>query len=243
MEKKSPYLQSDVSLHNSTKHPRQRGVALITVMLFLIALTGLAVWSARQSLFGEGMARNQIDRAAAQQAAEAALRDAERDLTTLSSALRTNASCTRSREGPPKSYEFTSDCSLGYCFKDDANYAKSDWSTATNALKTAAESWWPSNKGGDWNNTFTDKPDRTLSSVDLTHCNFKGGVPLGTFTGVPAITGVAVQPEYLIELYDHTKVSTVTKQEEPVYRITARGFGYTQRTQVVLQTIFVPLQE
>lgn len=225
------------------KQTSQRGVALITVMLFLIALTGLAVWTARQSLLGEGMARNQLDRVAATQAAEAALRDAERDLTILQSAIRTGASCTRSREGPPKSYEFTGDCALGYCYKEEANYGTSNWSTATTALKTVAESWWPVNKGGDWNNTFADKPDRTKATADLTHCNFKGGVPLGTFTGIPPITGVAVQPEYLVELYDRTKVSTVTKQEEPVYRITARGFGFTQRTQVVLQTIFVPLQE
>lgn len=221
----------------------QRGIALITVMLFLIALTGLAVWTARQSLLGEGMARNQLDRAAAQQAAEAALRDAERDLTILQSAIRTGASCTRSREGPPKSYEFTGDCTLGYCFKEETNYGTSNWSTATAALKTVAEPWWPVNKGGDWNNTFADKPDRTAAVLDTAHCNFKGGVPIGTFTGIPPITGVAVQPEYLVELYDHTKVSTVTKQEEPVYKITARGFGYTQRTQVVLQTIFVPLQQ
>lgn len=222
---------------------KNRGVALITVMLFLIALTGLAVWTARQSLLGEGLARNQLDRTAATQAAEAALRDAERDLTILTSAIRTNASCTRSREGPPKSYEFTSDCTLGYCFKDEASYGASDWSTATSSNKTVSEPWWPLNKGGDWNNTFSEKPDRTITPADVTRCNFKGGVPLGTFTGIPPITGVAIQPEYLIELYDRTKISTVTKQEEPVYRITARGFGYTQRTQVVLQTIFVPLQE
>ncbi len=43
--------------------------------------------------------------------------------------------------------------------------------------------------------------------------------------------------------YEIKPISRVTTQEEPVYRITARGFGYTQRTQVVLQTIFVPLQE
>lgn len=222
---------------------KNSGVALITVMLFLIALTGLAVWTARQSLLGEGMARNQLDRAAATQAAEAALRDGERDLTILASAMRTNASCTRSREGPPKSFEFTSDCTLGYCFKDEASYGISNWSTATSSNKTVSEPWWPLNKGGDWNNTFSDKPDRTVLPADVTHCNFKGGVPLGTFTGTPPITGVVIQPEYLIELYDRTKISAVTKQEEPAYRITARGFGYTQRTQVVLQTIFIPLQE
>jgi type IV pilus assembly protein PilX len=223
---------------------KNRGVALITVMLFLIALTGLAVWTARQSLLGEGMARNQLDRAAATQAAEAALRDAERDLTTLTSTIRNNASCSRlGREGPPNVAEFSADCTLGYCLKDEASYASSDWSNATAINKSVSEPWWPLDKGGDWNDTFADKPNRTATALDTTHCNFKGGVPLGTFTGVAPITGVAIQPEYLVELYNMTKISPVTKQEEKVYRITARGFGYTQRTQVVLQTIFIPLQE
>jgi type IV pilus assembly protein PilX len=245
MQTKQSYLQTKIMLPAFNPRVKNRGVALITVMLFLIALTGLAVWTARQSLLGEGMARNQLDRAAATQAAEAALRDAERDLTTLTSAIRSKASCSRlGREGPPNVAEFSADCSMGYCIKDnESDYAKSDWSLASISNKFVAESWWPAGKGGDWNNTFIDKPDRTAPTLDTTHCNFKGGVPLGTYTGVAPITGVAIQPEYLVELYNMTKISPVTKQEEKVYRITARGFGYTQRTQVVLQTIFIPLQE
>lgn len=245
MQTKETYLQAKTLSFAMNPTVKSRGVALITVMLFLIALTGLAVWTARQSLMGEGMARNQLDRTVATQAAEAALRDAERDLTTLSSSIRTNASCARvGREGPPNVAEFSSDCSMGYCIKDsESDYAKSDWSLATSSNKSVAESWWPTGKGGDWNNTFSEKPDRTAKTLDKNHCTFKGGVPLGTYTGVAPITGVAIQPEYLVELFNMTKISPVTKQEEKVYRITARGFGYTQRTQVVLQTIFIPLQE
>lgn len=248
MHTKYPNLQEKIVLRASNPTAKARGVALITVMLFLIALTGLAVWTARQSLIGESMARNQLDRAAATQAAEAALRDAERDLTTLTPELRVNASCTRGRDNrPPSANDFANPdlpyCYLGHCFKDEASYSISDWSTASSSNKSVSEPWWPTSKGGEWNDTFSSKPDRTMSPPDVTHCTFTGGVPLGTFTGVPPITGVATQPEYLIEFYNNTKISPVTKQEEKVYRITARGFGYTQRTQVVLQTIFIPLQE
>ena len=119
MQTKETYLQAKTLSFAMNPTVKSRGVALITVMLFLIALTGLAVWTARQSLMGEGMARNQLDRTVATQAAEAALRDAERDLTTLSSSIRTNASCARvGREGPPNVAEFSSDCSMGYCIKD-----------------------------------------------------------------------------------------------------------------------------
>ncbi|OYU45565.1 MAG: pilus assembly protein PilX, partial [Burkholderiales bacterium PBB4] len=85
-----------------------------------------------------------------------------------------------------------------------------------------------------------NKPSRF--PVTATNCGtFTGGVPIGTYTGREAIMGVAVQPEYLIEFF--RRVSSVTYQPTNYYRITARGFGYRQRTQVVLQTIFVPLQE
>ena len=56
---------------------RQRGVALVVVLLFLVAITGISVWTVRQSMLAEGMARNQMDQEVARQAAESALRDAE----------------------------------------------------------------------------------------------------------------------------------------------------------------------
>ncbi|MEO8120703.1 MAG: PilX N-terminal domain-containing pilus assembly protein, partial [Rhodoferax sp.] len=58
------------------QHHSERGVSLVIVMLFLVAITGITVWAARQSMLGEGMARNQLDLEVARQAAEAALRDA-----------------------------------------------------------------------------------------------------------------------------------------------------------------------
>lgn len=220
-------------------HPsrtQQKGVSLVIVMIFLLAITGITVWSVRQSLFGEGAARNQLDQEIARQAAEAALRDAERDILNLSSAQLTNASCTRGKDRPPIAADFTDTCAKGFCLIAEANYASSTWSAASGAV---TEPWWPTGKGGLWNNTFSTKPGR--APVTTTNCTFTGGVPLGTYTGAAAISGVAVQPEYLIELFRRT--SNITYQPTNVYRITARGFGYTQRTQMVLQTIYVPLQD
>ena len=82
--------------------------------------------------------------------------------------------------------------------------------------------------------------------------SFIGGVPLGTYTGVPAVRGVAKQPEYLIEVFrrkhvrinlEETQVTSTgekANQWSTMYRITARGFGYSRRTQVVLQSVFFP---
>jgi len=60
---------------------RQRGTALIIAMLFLVILGMLGVTTMTATTLEERMAGNTRDRDLAMQAAEAALRDAERDLT------------------------------------------------------------------------------------------------------------------------------------------------------------------
>jgi type IV pilus assembly protein PilX len=208
------------------------GVALVTVLLFLVAITGLTVWTARQAMLGEGMSRNQQDLEVARQAAESALRDAERDLGGVKPVA--GKSC--SRGGEILAARFDGACTAGLCFRDDVDYASSQWSTATTGSLLNSEPWWPVGKGGLWNGVGIDKPIR-VPPTDATNCDFRGAVPLGTFTGAPAIRGVAAQPEYLIEYF---RRSVPGRKETPVYRITARGFGYSQRTQIVLQTVYLP---
>ncbi|UCV00610.1 pilus assembly protein PilX [Acidovorax radicis] len=235
---------------------RERGVALVVVLLFLVAITGISVWTARQSMLAEGMARNQMDQEAARQAAESALRDAERDIDNAPlGVLMANASCQRNAsttdtDGISPS-AFSSDCAKGLCLKDDTSYTASDWTVATASNKTVADPWWPKSKGGLWNDDETTKPGR--NPVNSSNCDtFTGGVPLGTYSGVPPVRGVSKQPEYLIEVFqrkhvrinlDETQVTSTgekANQWSTMYRITARGFGYSQRTQVVLQSVFFP---
>lgn len=231
------------------KKHHQRGFALVFVMLLLVAITGVTLWMVKQSTLSEGVARNQQDQEVARQAAESALRDAERDILNFESGLRTNASCSRGvQELNPN--DFSSTCKGGLCYMADANYTSTDWSAASKNNTSVAEPWWPTGKGGLWNDDFDSKPGR--SPVTNKNCDFTGGVPLGTYTGVAALTGVAVQPEYLIEIFRRKNVrmnldeTLVTSQGQDanqwsyMYRVTARGFGYSQRTQVVLQTIYFP---
>lgn len=224
----------------------QRGVALAVVMMFLIAITGISLWTARLSILSEGMARNQTDQAAAWQAAEAALRDAERDFMTAFSSVATNASCSRGKVALNPN-DFSATCTRGLCVFPEASYATASWTAASG---TTAEPWWPSGKSGLWNDDMDSKPGRV--PVDTSNCDFTGGVPLGTYTGTAALTGVARQPEYMIEYFKRknvrmnlveTQVSgqgSNPNEWSAMYRITARGFGYSERTQVVLQTIFMP---
>ena len=93
------------------------------------------------------------------------------------------------------------------------------------------EPWWPTtnSKGGLWG-LDADKPsDAKGAGAD---CTFNGSVPLGTFTGVARLAGVARQPEYLIEY--------ISRGDDKITRITARGFGANANTEVVVQSYFRP---
>lgn len=60
--------------------PRQHGVALITGLIFMVVLTLIGITAARMAGLEERMSGNMRDRSLATQAAEMALRDAERDI-------------------------------------------------------------------------------------------------------------------------------------------------------------------
>jgi type IV pilus assembly protein PilX len=205
----------------------QSGVALVVVLLLLLVITGLALFSARYATMGEGMARNQLDAERARQAAESALRDAERDLLLADGAAPAGALCPRAAVRPVFNNfsAFTASCPAGQCALPETTYTQSSYTSGS----TTAEPWWPAEAGGLWNNTFDSKPRGATPN-----CNFNGGVPIGTFTGAAAIAGVARQPEYLIEIVRRGSGRLV------FFRITARGFGVSERTQVVLQTYFQP---
>lgn len=212
------------------RHLQQRGVAMLVVLVFTLALTGLAIVSAKLALQGEGMARNQLDNQVARQAAEAALRDGERDLMLLSGVKSATATCARGAERPVMSQVvlFDSACTHGQCAYRDDTRGTANFANASTTQR--GEAWWPSAKGGLWNNTVTDKPSALTRSDDSKCASFTGAVPLGVYTGASPIDGVVQQPEYLIE--------PIRRANTYFFRITARGFGYRQGTEVVVQSYF-----
>jgi type IV pilus assembly protein PilX len=196
------------------------GIALPVVLMFLLIITISAVYSIRRSTLAEGVTRNQLDYEVARQSAEAALRDAERDLFSSLTSKPASALCDRSAARPlrdklvPGLWDST--CPTGQCRVSPDYLASSNYATVTNP-----QPWWPASKSGLWGN-----------NQNLSTCSFSGGVPIGTFTGTPQISGVARQPEYLIEWID--------RESDPVMRVTARGFGADVNTEVVLQSYVRP---
>lgn len=200
-----------------------RGIALPIVLMFLLIITIAAAYGVRRATLGEGITRNQLDYEVARQAAEAALRDAERDLFPPSLIKPGGAVCDRSL-GRPVSTKFypglwTSGCRRGQCYSLPSYLAASDY---TASPTTNPQPWWPASKSGRWGD----------NEIVPASCEFNGGVPIGTYTDTPGVTGVARQPEYLLEWIDRTT--------DPVIRVTARGFGADINTEVVLQTYIKP---
>lgn len=209
----------------------QQGVAMLVVLIFTLALTGIAIVSARLALMGESVARNQLDLQVARQAAEAALRDAEKDLMIANGAkVFPGALCLRNdvyveRPVMDKVDQFTPNCLRGQCAVRESDRPKVDFAKAASD-PARGEAWWPEDRGGLWGVPGKNKPK---AKSDPTCATFTGGVPLGVFTGANPIKGVAAQPEYLIELIRRNGV---------FFRITSRGFGYRMGTEVVLQSYF-----
>jgi type IV pilus assembly protein PilX len=206
---------------------RQTGVTLPVVLMFLLILTVAASFGIRRSTLAEGISRNQLDYEVSKQAAEAALRDGERDIF-LNAGTQPGAICTRAAGLRPiilkntqggtnvKPMNYTDKCLTGQCGFSVSYYASSNYQAGVNP-----EPWWPTDKGGLWNSGRV---------VNAGTCGtFEGGVPLGTFTGAPAVRGVALQPEYLIEEVGRSNAETI-------FRITARGFGADVRTETVVQS-------
>jgi type IV pilus assembly protein PilX len=200
---------------------RQRGATLLVTLLFLIILTMLGISAMSGSTTEERMARNSRDYNVAFQAAEAALRDAERDLTGQAPYSRPGF---LAGEGIPGQTGFMADCGLS----DTTNSYKGLCDTLTSA---PASPVWVSVSGGD--------PWRETNSPSVAYGTYTGRTPFPTCaTATERTSCVARQPRYLIE----ARVNSVDAgTPEYIYRITARGFGPQETTVVSLQQNFKPL--
>jgi type IV pilus assembly protein PilX len=205
---------------NSTSH-KQHGGALITGLIMLVAMTMLGITALQSASLEERMSGNSRDRNIALQAAEAALRDAERDIMALradgTSCPDGTVGCRPDGMRDENTYGFDQNCgsiatgSHGQC---------EDSRTANYFAAVNGQPW--------------------TASATLLHAN---AVVYGTFTGAnPAALGVitdtdgdgaADHPRYLIEKFKDSG-------QKVYYRITARASGAQVGTGVVLQEIFTP---
>jgi type IV pilus assembly protein PilX len=192
----------------------QRGVVLFIALIFLIVLTLLGV-----SLFGvssdeEKMARNFRDTELAYEATEAALHDAEIRVSGFYAYA--NSPVGVGPATPVVPTAFNSSCTGGLCSHADSTQpVESNYGLMSMASPSV---------------TLGDCPGAG-------GCN---GAGTGTTTGSPAVSGVAQQPRYLVEILPWTPPGEdANNPDKSAYLITARGVGRSQNTQVVLQEIWL----
>lgn len=172
---------------------RQRGVALIFSMVFLLILTLITVTAMRHSILEERMAGNTVDHNRAFQAAEAALMDAERYLQSAT-------------------LDPFTDVHGRYKLNADNRPA---WVPGITS---------ESNEDGGFITYGLDRP--------------------GAGDQASAILGLALQPEYIIESFPPVPApggsleSGVPLSDLERFRVTARGFGGSESTVVILQSTY-----
>ena len=197
---------------------RQRGAILIISLMFLVVLTMLALTTMGGITLEERMSGQYRDLNVAFQAAESALRDAERDIWHTGTASATKrAAAISGRTG----------------FGDGSDTANGSCSTDTGLIGRGlcfanAEGPFPPYLNADLG------PTSTIA------------VPYGRFTGATALPGVSAQPRYIVEAIWKNIVPTPTLQSlSPVanvttyYRITSQGSGVNPNTRVTLQEMYL----
>jgi type IV pilus assembly protein PilX len=188
----------------------QQGAVLVVALLFLVILTLLGTTVAQMSSLEERMSRNMRDRSIAMQAAELALRDAERDVLNVGAAQRNISGDT----------SFEADC------------GGSTAGTADDGLCYGGVQGFASQTPNGTNYTFVTTAGTTID-IDMTAAP---SVAYGTFTGAAAIQFLSAQPRYLLERFS----KDFDGKNALYYRITARAQGVNSNTVVWLQEVFTP---
>lgn len=181
-------------------------------MMFLVVLTLLAISLLRTGILEEKMVSASRDWNLAFQAAESALRDAEREIKTGTRII--------GQAGFQSGCSATTDVNgAGLCMPN----------LCTNTAAT-----------GDCLPIWIDLSKKQADSGWISGASAGKSIAYGTYTGVSALSGVAAQPRYIIEVLTVPDASSLKVQagqpsQKYLYRATAVGFGASTATRVMLQ--------
>lgn len=211
-----------------------QGFVLVVVLIFLIVATVLGISSIQRTILQERIAGGERERQLAFQAAELALRDAERDLLELDN---NNAVCVTCR---PEE------------FGRDPN---NPFVNQSNSIPTAIALG-----DGDCNKGICRdlNPDKTISPARTDWVGYQKRVAYGTYTNAAAQWnfprtgaqpggGKLRLPAYIVEYLGRYQSGGSTSGGSPVYRITAWGWDSSADSAttnppaptVTLQEVFV----
>jgi len=218
-----------MTLHFRSRTPRaERGAVLVVSLMFLVVLTLLALTSMSGTTLEERMAGQYRDLNLAFQSAEAALRDAERDLFGVT-AVGAPAPGT---PGGARANVISGRTGFG-----DGNDTANGTCTDSGNVNYGRGLCYPRDPG-----VHPRFPTADLSAASTV------AVPYGTYTSATPLLGVSNQPRYLIEAIWSGVPAGPTQSigagagPPTYYRITARGFGANQNTRITLQEMYLKPQ-
>ena len=216
--------------HNRNTAPsHQHGLSLVVVLMLLVIISMLGVASMQISMMGERGARNDRDMQLAWQGAEAALVDAEIDLSGPNSASASRTALIAANPVVPDSGCSTSANWRGFCSRVTFGQAKPSW-LLVNFLDTS-------------NLTAPTVAFGTFTGRSFANAGQASG------TGIQA----ALAPRYIIEdvttsgagggsvvgsTYRSAGAAGTRASTDRLYRVTAMGFGPRSDIQAALQTIY-----
>lgn len=236
------------------------GFVLITSLIFLVVLSMLTLMALRKSLFEERMSGNDRDTYVAREAAELALRDAERDIlgqrfdgqycavvgaSTCGGNLRqtgnrpanaTDAGNFWIASNPQ--FQTMGTITLNSSARPGSLTGTNIGVYTRDSTTTCGKPLW---QAADWdaNSPPTARRCTDASSIVRT-------VIFGEFTGAPNTFGTGARlPRYLIEIFDAQDMG-IYNSNKVFFRITAVGFGRVGKddgnlTSVTLQSVYSPL--
>lgn len=239
-----------------------RGFVLVTSLIFLVVLSLLTLMALRRSLFEERMSGNDRDTYIAREAAELALRDAERDILGQRfdgqyCAVVGSATCgTNLRPSGTRPANATDAGNFWIASNPAFSTIGAATITSTSrptsidgtnlgvygrdATTVCGKSLW---LAADWD-AASPPANATKRCTDAS--SFVRTVVYGEFTGAPNTFGTGVRlPRYLIEIFDARDMG-IYNSNKIFVRITAVGFGRLSRddgnlTSVTLQSVYSPL--
>ena len=201
---------------------RERGAILIVTLLFLVILTMLGVTAMTGTTMEERMAGNARDGSIALQAAEAALRDARRDINSIP--------ITGGGRGTPIHVSQFGDATgtAGSC--SDLAMGQGLCLPALNPNATE----------------YAKAPGAILPNVTQYNMKAAPSVGYGQMTGATPLGGagavfIPTQPRYVIEVFCLQQHGESLDRYCNFYRITAVGYGRNPNTTVTLQETFITL--
>jgi type IV pilus assembly protein PilX len=195
---------------NQLINHQQDGIVLVWALIFM-TLLALGTWyTVEYATQASKIASNEQEQLTARAAAEAALNDAQQDLSIADGSiklpgalcarnglLRTPAPLISTTEFPGSDNptgQLVNACANGQCAPSSVQI-NMPFSSATKSTPGAV--WWPQSTGGIWNEDFKIYPTNYNCTSTYT-----GATPLGFYTGMSNLPSVARQPEYIIEYID-----------------------------------------